>query len=730
MEINEKIKLDELDNSLKNVILIIIIIIFAYIVERKFPESFIKNIFFLLVIIILILFAIKYFYKNLFNKISFFIKSILKNFSFFSDILNEEKTEEEKTEKIKNIYEYGYLNSMKKKNKNSFYENNEKYDSFHFNNDYNIKNDEFLDNKISNINKINKPLSMNTSFKKRNYYDESNYNKNYKNYNSNEYNYTKNSLTELQNSNENKANNNILGNIGFVSNPFKNKNNIPNSDDFSFKKYFVSKIEGTERKLNFDIDSNITRQGNTFSYLNNKQNKNAFFGKKIQNNKEISSREYQSLINKIENTQTLCQHYRTIDYNKNKNKIPKELFVVDYNKWMINMRIFISKNLIPNIITKHDNNISILNTFLYYFDLKIINTLPENDDEYLDSLNEKLNYLNSNKINEIKQDNDIFYQYIKTNNINNYNYLNNLNKENKENMFPSLKNFYFEYNDKKEVNNINDEKKLKYIFFGDTKKIKEILYLVEKKINELELQKVNGKKINPILIRQEIINSINYNKNPFLKKNYTKAIDDYLRKINDNNLTLTNLQRLLYERIILNERLYPKELFNKTSETHGLLVIEYAIERLRELQKNFSDYGNGSKGGDFLYEKWCSLLPTDSQLIAHLIINYIESIYLIKNKNNQQNFLISFPMSYIFPINESNSYIQNTTSIYLYQINPSDTEPKFNVVYNNILIPCLLDEMNLFHAFCIYFYLLNIKSRMFVMALGIHDFIDSLIDIN
>ena len=102
---------------------------------------------------------------------------------------------------------------------------------------------------------------------------------------------------------------------------------------------------------------------------------------------------------------------------------------------------------------------------------------------------------------------------------------------------------------------------------------------------------------------------------------------------NVNNFTLTNLQRLLYERIIIDERLYPKELFYKRDETHLLLIIEYAIERLRQLQDNFNLYGNGSRGGDFLTESWCSLLLTDSQLIADLIINYIETLYEIKSTN-------------------------------------------------------------------------------------------------
>jgi hypothetical protein len=276
--------------------------------------------------------------------------------------------------------------------------------------------------------------------------------------------------------------------------------------------------------------------------------------------------------------------------------------------------------------------------------------------------------------------------------------------------------------------NRNNEKKLKNIFFGDTNKIKEILITVENKINSLQFQKNNNfRNNNPYYQRQLIINKINSDNNPFLKKEFIKTFDSYLKDSNDNNLTLTRLQRLLYERIIINERLYPKELFYKKNETHALLVMEYAIERLRQLHQNFVFYGNGSMGGEFLTENWCSLLPTDSQLIGHIVVNYLESIYLINNNKNEQIFLLSYPANYNISIDEKNSRNQNQTSIFLYQINPPDTEPKFNVVFEGNLIPCILDNHNLFHALCIYFYLLNIKSQMFVMHMGIHDFINNLI---
>ena len=157
-----------------------------------------------------------------------------------------------------------------------------------------------------------------------------------------------------------------------------------------------------------------------------------------------------------------------------------------------------------------------------------------------------------------------------------------------------------------------------------------MLILIENKINEIELKNNNNEyQSNSYYKRQMIIKTVNSNNNPFLKKEDTKILDDYIKNINNSNASLNNLQRLLYERIIINERLFPKELFYKKNEMHALLVIEYAIERFKQLNQNFDNYGNGSRGGEFLNENWCSLLPTDSQLIAHLVMNYIENIYCL-----------------------------------------------------------------------------------------------------
>jgi hypothetical protein len=352
--------------------------------------------------------------------------------------------------------------------------------------------------------------------------------------------------------------------------------------------------------------------------------------------------------------------------------------------------------------------------------LKIVNTLPENEsNDYMDILNEKMFFVNSNKINDIIDNNNILFQNLKKqyDKYNNFNY--NLNN-NIENIFPSLNTFNSFLNEGKKINDkSSNESQLKSVFFGDTNKIKQILCIIENKI--YSLQNNNEYKNNQYQQRQLIIKIINSYDNPFLQKDISKSVD-INKEVND--ITLTRLQRLLYERIIINERLFPKELFEKKDEIHALLVMEYSIERFRQLQHNFDLYESGSKGGDFMNENWCSILPTDSQLIAHVVMSYIESIYSINNIISQQIFLLSYPCSYNISIDENDLKNGNQTSIFLYQINPPETEPKFNVAYKGNLIPCLLDNNNLFHSLCIYFFLLGVKSPMFVMNMGIHDFVN------
>ena len=740
---------DNLKN-LKNVFLFILIILIAYLIEISKPNGIFRKIY----IIIIIFIVIGFIGKNLSGKNYYnfnWIKCIKRKIPFLSSLKKsskdiKNKINKEQLERIKNIYAYGYYSNKKNNINRNINEPNSRYNISDFSkfnyqkpyySTYQNNNDEYLANKISNINKINAgtPNIMDS------FYTNNNYNDN--NYQSINNNINKNMNTKFgfkQDSSYNKFNiKNGKNNFMNVENPFNAQSRNKNySDSSSSGNYFLFNTNKNKDKISFNDVIN-TNPINKFIGHDNYQNISNIISnnqmKKIPKNKEVSYAKYQNLKNRNDNTQSLNQNKSILKYDYL--KIPHELASINYNNWILKMKIFISKILIPELITIHDNNISSLNSILANLGLKIISTLPENEsNDILNTLNEKLSYVNSNKLSDVKDNNNILFENLKknydnkifNNNFDNFNNDNNINN-NKNNIFSSLNSFNNFLDESKALNdNRNNEKQLKNIFFGDTNKIKNILISIENKINSLQFQSNNiFRNNNSYYQRQLIINKINSDNNPFLKKEFIKTFDSYLKDSNDNNLTLTRLQRLLYERIIINERLYPKELFYKKNETHALLVMEYAIERLRQLHQNFDFYGNGSMGGEFLNENWCSLLPTDSQLIAHIVVNYLESIYLINNNKNQQIFLLSYPANYNISIDEKNSKNQNQTSIFLYQNNPPDTEPKFNVVFQGNLIPCILDNHNLFHALCIYFYLLNIKSQIFVMNMGIHDFINNLI---
>jgi hypothetical protein len=171
---------DNVYTNSKNILLIILILIFAILIERSFPNSILKNIYFILTIIIIIFFILYNFSQDN-SKIKLFIQSI----PFFSSkqeiIRNREK---EKMDKIKNVYKIGYFNNKKNSYINDYNEQKQYINqskNYYDKNIYNrTKNDEYLANKISNINKINNTTLMD-SFKKTNKpinydYDNNNYN--------------------------------------------------------------------------------------------------------------------------------------------------------------------------------------------------------------------------------------------------------------------------------------------------------------------------------------------------------------------------------------------------------------------------------------------------------------------------------------------------------------------------------------------------------------------------
>ena len=758
--------------NIKVLLSLSLVIIFSYIIEKILRFTFIKTFYLLILLIIITVFIFLNLSPNSphFKQIKYYL---LHNFNSNPKI-SKEKFNKERFEKVKNIYESGYLFNKQNYNNSEqnqmFNPNETNLNNSNYNNFNNSRNDDILANKISNINKINNEPLIN-SFNKiftNGYNNESNINfessnnefnnihflnnNNNNNEFSGEKNYTNLPSSELRNSNYSQKsfhfnqinNNDKKEGKEIISSPFNKKTRLPPSSGSSSGNFNLLTTNNQNKYSEKSFISNF-QYNNPINKLSiNSDYENNIYGKQIKiipKNKETSFTKYQYLKSRYSNTQELNQINNQLKYSVD--KIPRELININYKSWINRIKNFISRNLIPNIIAKHDENLSNINLILAPLGLKLISTLPENEgNDFLKVFNERMNFIYSNKIdinfdfNKNKM-NNILYNKAKNfcndnllimNKDNNYDEFNNTKFSNIS-MFPSLINFNNYLSEKNEKDNkFNPENKLKKLFFGDTIKLKQILRIVENRINMLGILKNNENQNSTYYQRQKLIKTINLNNNPFLKNEDIKKIDNFIRNLNNvNNFTLTNLQRLLYERIIINERLYPKELFYKKDETHILLVIEYSIERLRQLEDNFNLYGNGSRGGDFLTNSWCSLLPTDSQLIAHLIINHIETLYENNNYQNKQIFLLSYPSNYNILMEKDIKDFKKQTSVFLYQINPPEVGPKFNIVYNGNLIPCPLSDVNLFHAFVIYFYLLNSKSPVFVMDLGIHAFIIELL---
>ena len=701
-------------DAIINLSLFILIMLIAY-----FIEIFRKNLFgqiclFTIFLTILLIFVLRCLSKEKLDKIKK-LYSGLTNYLYSTATQNEiNKTDHQKDleEKIRKCYESRCINN----NYNIINNNNNQYSYYNnFNSrDFNIKNDiksedEFLANKISNINKINNPsyfpLNSNTNYSNKLYTNNQNDNKI--------------SNTKINNFNLQQQTNNI------VDSPFKSNNdsssnfylfsrnkndiNINNISNFNFNNSPV-KIDNIDNQIN-QINYNKNND-NKIINNNNYNSQNDFINlNNLPADKSVSYLKYQELKKDINNTQMLTPHEFNNQFYDVKT-IPQELLNINYTKWVTRMKNFVSLKLLPVVVSQHNSNLNYLNQIMSYFGIKFINTLPQEDinNNYLKVFLEKINKIYSDEFkNENNNNNDSvsYFDFSK--------YLNNSNE----------KNF-------SKINNNNHIE----IFFGDNRKIKKIMDIISDKLKEIQ-NKINKTNIinnnnnNPVnnINYKDLFIIINTKNNPFLKENRNKVLNDYLinnNKENNNTYSLTTLHKLLFERIIINDRLYPKELLSKINDDHLSLVIEYSAERLNQLKNNFSCYGNGSSGGDFLNERWCSVLPTDSQIISHIIVNYLEDLYQITNNNyNKQKFLLSYPNSYFFSdILESS---KEGSPIFLYQVNKPDSEPILNVVCNNALIPCCV-ENNLFHAFAIYFYLLSIKSTEFVMKLGIHEFINDIVE--
>ena len=489
---NQNIK-DENYTNIKILLSLSFVIIFSYIIEKILRLTFIKTFYLLIILVIIAAFIFLNLSTNSpqFKQLKYYL-----SYNFNSNPkISKEKFNKERLEKVKNIYESGYL--LNKRNNNNIEQNQmfnpnvSNLNNSNYNNMFNnSRNDDILANKISNINKINNEPLINS------------FNKNFTNGYNNE------SKINFE------SNNNEFNNIHFLNNNNnnefsgeKNYTNLPSSElrnsNYSQKSFNFSQINNNDG--NFKLLSTNNNQNkyseqsfiSNFQYTNpinklsiNSEYENNIYGKQIKiipKNKENSFTKYQYLKSRYSNTQELNQNNNQLKYSID--KIPRELVNINYKSWIIRMKYFISRNLIPNIVAKHDENLSNINLILAPLGLKLISTLPENEEnDFLKVFKERIYFINTNKI-DINFDfnknklNNILYKKAKNfcndnllfmNKDNNFDEFNN-NKFSNISMFPSLINFNDYLSEKNEKDKFNPENKLKKIFFGDTIKINLII---------------------------------------------------------------------------------------------------------------------------------------------------------------------------------------------------------------------------------------------------------------
>jgi len=399
---------------------------------------------------------------------------------------------------------------------------------------------------------------------------------------------------------------------------------------------------------------------------------------------------------------------------RNMNNIPQELGKFNYYICIDKFKKYITSKLFEDILSQHDNNLFTLNQLLEFTGIQVLSIQPEEEPGNLNEvLQEKLdeNYIrnfnnNNNTFNIFKNDKNNF-GINRNNNNSNFNLFNN-------------------------ENYMNDVQKNFRIFFGDVERIKMIIKFIDLKLKNEQIKKFTMNSINierkdreNFLFRNNDDYIIDYQKknNPFTSQNLNPNLErnQYNSLFQKNKVllgeNLINLKRCLIQRLYINELLFPQRFIKPITEKHSQIVIEYVVNRLRELKNNINLYKNNS-GGKFFGENWCNLFPTDSQLISYICFFYLEMANNDANIYNNIRFLISYPIP---PILDKNS-----NNLYIYQSNSAETEPYFCIVLKDNIIPCE-EKDNFFQCFVVYLFLMKLKNEKLIENLNLSEFVKQII---
>ena len=498
----------------------------------------------------------------------------------------------------------------------------------------------------------------------------------------------------------------------FLSNQTPNDNNFKDYNNMGFnqKSYLNSPYSRYDNiKDFFSNNFTVNNTNNIFNNINfpylNQNN--------IQNSNLRAIQILRSLISKNK-TLKLLMPSKPINFNNdyNNNNIPRELCDANcnYNLWVEKFKKYLSTKLLEDLLFQHNNNLFTLNQLLEFTGIQVLSIIPEVEPgNFYEILQEQLeeNFINNLNINNnnlgLKPNN------FGLGNIDNFNKNSNFNIFNKE-------------------NNNEGKKKIK-IFFGDIERLKIIIQYIDTKLKNQQIKKLTmdsmyfeRKERENLLFKNndDYIIDIQKKTNPFINDNLMLDFqrNKYNNLLNKNKFilgeNLMNLKKCLIQRLYLNEILFPQRFIKPITEKHSQIVIEYVVNRLRELKVNINLFKNNS-GGKFFGENWCNIFPTDSQLIAYICIFYLEMAYKDSNIYNNFRFLISYPIP---PILDKNS-----NNLYIYQSNSPEIEPYFCIIFKDTIIPCI----DFFQCFVVYLFLLKLKNEKLIENMNLSEFIKQII---
>ena len=370
-------------DSIINLFLIILIIVTAY--SSNSLSFSLKKILSLTVCILSIILMIKRYYEN---------KDISQN---------RENSRANKSIKFSRENE----NYIKNQNNYIFFQkNNAKNCPFNFN------NNDFQNNNIKNNNimsNANPPSQKNNNY--NNHIDFKQQIPTNINFNLSNFNYIKTNTQITKNNKNNNVTNKdklYINNINSMITPgYSNKkNNIQNSGGLSLSNPFAASPSNSNKNdnilkqnqknnpknnnkiddspINILISDSFLHQKNVEKYPKNMEkayNKYYYFKKNIKN--------FENLLNfNLEHS----------SFKESEIEIPSGLIDDKYfENYVAHLKNFISDKLLNNIIDKNEKNLINLNKILEIFKIKIISSLTDStfENSYLNILNEKLKYINS-----------------------------------------------------------------------------------------------------------------------------------------------------------------------------------------------------------------------------------------------------------------------------------------------------------------------------------------------